>query len=284
MGLIAGSVILKKAQEGKYAIGAFNFNNLEFLQAIIEAAEELSSPVILQVSEGGMKYMGLSFLEGVVREVLPKVKVPVAIHLDHGSHFDVVVSAIRIGFTSVMIDASKKPFDENVKITREVVKVAHAVGVSVEAELGKIMGTEEHVKVAETEAVFTDPEEALKFVELTEVDSLAVAIGTAHGIYKGKPKLDFERLSKIRKRVEVPLVLHGASGVPLDDVKRAISLGICKVNIDTDLRIAFRNKVEEIVLSQKDQIDPRKILGPAKEAVKEVVKEKIKAFGSEGRM
>ncbi len=284
MSLIAGSVILKKAQEGKYAVGAFNFNNLEFLQAIIEAAEELESPVILQVSEGGMRYMGLSFLEGIVREVLPKVKVPVAIHLDHGSHFDVVVSAIRVGFTSVMIDASKKPFDENVRITREVVKVAHAVGVSVEAELGKIMGTEEHVKVAEAEAVFTDPEEALKFVELTEVDSLAVAIGTAHGIYKGKPKLDFKRLSEIREKVEVPLVLHGASGVPLDDVKKAVSLGICKVNIDTDLRIAFRDKVEEVVLSQKDQIDPRKILGPAKEAVKEVVKEKIKAFGSEGRM
>ncbi|MCD6362410.1 MAG: class II fructose-1,6-bisphosphate aldolase [Synergistetes bacterium] len=284
MGLTTGAIILKRAQEGGYAVGAFNFNNLEFLQAIIEVAEELNSPVMLQVSEGGMKYMGLSFLEGIVREVLPKVKVPVAMHLDHGSHFDAVVSAIRIGFTSVMIDASKKPFDENARITKEVVRIAHAVGVSVEAELGKIMGTEEHIKVAETEAVFTDPEEALKFVELTNVDSLAVAIGTAHGIYKGKPKLDFKRLSEIREKVSVPLVLHGASGVPLDDVKKAVSLGICKVNIDTDLRIAFRKKVEEIILSERDQIDPRKILGPAKEAVKEVVREKIKAFGSEGRM
>jgi len=161
MPLLSSKVILEKAQKEGYGVGAFNFNNLEFLQAIIEAAKELKAPVILQVSEGGIKYMGLSFLEGIAREVLPEVDVPLALHLDHGSSFDVIVSAIRVGFTSVMIDASKKPFDENVRITREVVKVAHAVGVSVEAELGKIMGTEEHISVAESEAVFTDPDEAV---------------------------------------------------------------------------------------------------------------------------
>ncbi len=283
MPLLSSKVILEKAQKEGYGVGAFNFNNLEFLQAIIEAAKELKAPVILQVSEGGIKYMGLSFLEGIAREVLPEVDVPLALHLDHGSSFDVIVSAIRVGFTSVMIDASKKPFDENVRITREVVKVAHAVGVSVEAELGKIMGTEEHISVAESEAVFTDPDEAVRFVELTEVDSLAVAIGTAHGIYKGEPKLDFDRLSDIRKKVEVPLVLHGASGLPLEDVRKAISLGICKINIDTDLRVAFREKLEEVLIAKRGEIDPRKFLGPAKEAVRSVVMEKIKAFGSERR-
>ncbi|MDK2871322.1 MAG: fructose-bisphosphate aldolase, class [bacterium] len=269
--------------EGKYGVGAFNFNNLEFLQAILEAAKETNSPVILQVSEGGMKYMGLSFLEGIIKHLLYKVEVPVAIHLDHGSSLDAVLYAIRIGFTSVMIDASKRPFDENVNITREVVKIAHTVGVSVEAELGKIKGTEEHVEVSEREALFTDPDEAAKFVELTEVDSLAVAIGTAHGIYKGEPKLDFDRLYDIKRKVGIPLVLHGASGVPLDDVRRAISLGICKINIDTDLRVAFRNKLAEVLSIRRDEIDPRKFLGPARDAVKEVVIEKIKAFGSEGR-
>lgn len=283
MPLVVGHSLLKEAQEKGYGVGAFNFNNLEFLQAIVEAAEELRSPVILQVSEGGMKYMGIGFLDGMIRGVLHKVSVPIAIHLDHGSSLDAVLSAIRAGFTSVMIDASKKPFDENVRITREVVRVAHAVGVSVEAELGRIMGTEEHVSVSEKDSVFTDPDEAAKFVELTEVDSLAVAVGTAHGIYKGEPKLDFERLSDIRKRVAVPLVLHGASGVPLEDLKRAISLGICKINIDTDLRLAFRKKVEEVLLAKREEIDPRKFLGPAREAVKAVVMEKIKAFGSEGR-
>jgi len=283
MPLVTGDVLLRKAMQEKYGVGAFNFNNLEFLQAILEAAKETNSPVILQVSEGGMKYMGLSFLEGIIKSVLYKVDIPVAIHLDHGSNLSAVLSAIRVGFTSVMIDASKMVFEENVRITKEVVKVAHAVGVSVEAELGRIGGTEEHVKVSEREALFTDPDEAAKFVELTEVDSLAIAIGTAHGVYKGEPKLDFERLYDIKRKVDVPLVLHGASGVPLEDIKKAISLGICKINIDTDLRLAFRSKLEEVMAVKKGEIDPRKFLGPAKDAVKEVVIQKIKAFGSEGR-
>ncbi|MCS7233166.1 MAG: class II fructose-1,6-bisphosphate aldolase [Synergistetes bacterium] len=283
MPLLAGNVLLKKAKEGRFGIGAFNFNNLEFLQAILEAAMEMRSPVILQVSEGGMKYMGLPFLEGFIKSVLYRVEIPVVIHLDHGSSLDAILSAIRIGFTSVMIDASSKPFEENVKITQEVVRIAHSVGVSVEAELGRIVGTEEHIKVSDKEAFFTDPDEAAKFVELTEVDSLAVAIGTAHGVYKGEPKLDFDRLYDIKRKVDIPLVLHGASGVPLNDLQKAISLGICKINIDTDLRLAFRIKLEEMISLKKGEIDPRKFLGPARDAVRETVKEKIKAFGSEGR-
>lgn len=283
MPLLSGDVLLRKAKEERFGIGAFNFNNLEFLQAILDAAVEMGSPVILQVSEGGMKYMGLSFLEGIIKSVLYRVEIPVAIHLDHGSSLDAVLYAIRVGFTSVMIDASDRPFEENVRITREVVRVAHSVGVSVEAELGRVGGTEEHIKVSDKEELFTDPDEAARFVELTNVDSLAVAIGTAHGVYKGEPKLDFDRLYDIKRKVDIPLVLHGASGVPIEDIKKAISLGICKINIDTDLRLAFRNKLEEMISLKKGEIDPRKFLGPARDAVKEVVKEKIRAFGSERR-
>lgn len=284
MPLFSGDVLLRKAKEEKFGIGAFNFNNLEFFQAILDAAKEMRSPVIFQVSEGGMKYMGISFLEGIIKSVLCRVEIPVAIHLDHGSSLNAVLTAIRAGFTSVMIDASSKPFEENVRITQEVVKIAHSVGVSVEAELGRIVGTEEHVRVSDKEELFTDPDEAARFVELTNVDSLAIAIGTAHGVYKGEPKLDFDRLCDIKRKVDIPLVLHGASGVPLEDLKKAISLGICKINIDTDLRLAFRNKLEEMISLKKGEIDPRKFLGPARDAVKEVVKEKIRAFGSEGRL
>lgn len=284
MPLFSGDVLLRKAKEEKFGIGAFNFNNLEFFQAILDAAKEMRSPVIFQVSEGGMKYMGISFLEGIIKSVLCRVEIPVAIHLDHGSSLNAVLTAIRAGFTSVMIDASSKPFEENVRITQEVVKIAHSVGVSVEAELGRIVGTEEHVRVSDKEELFTDPDEAARFVELTNVDSLAIAIGTAHGVYKGEPKLDFDRLCDIKRKVDIPLVLHGASGVPLEDLKKAISLGICKINIDTDLRLAFRNKLEEMIYLKKGEIDPRKFLGPARDAVKEVVKEKIRAFGSEGRL
>ncbi|NLN14376.1 MAG: class II fructose-1,6-bisphosphate aldolase [Tissierellia bacterium] len=281
--LVTTKELLLDAQKKNYAVGAFNINNMEIIQAIIGAAEELNSPVILQASQGGIKYAGIEYIAALGKAAAQKAKVPVALHLDHGTDFDQIVLCIRNGFTSVMIDGSKYPFEENVAITKKVVEIAHAVGVSVEAELGKIGGTEDDITVDERDATMTDPEEARRFVEETGVDSLAIAIGTAHGVYKGEPKLDFERLKAIREVVEVPLVLHGSSGVPSESLEKAIALGICKVNIDTDIRAAFARGVKEFVAENPDEIDPRKILGPAREAMKEVIKDKIKIFGSVGR-
>lgn len=281
--LVTTKELLLDAQKKNYAVGAFNINNMEIIQAIIGAAEELNSPVILQASQGGIKYAGIEYIAALGKAAAQKAKVPVALHLDHGTDFDQIVLCIRNGFTSVMIDGSKYPFEENVAITKKVVEIAHAVGVSVEAELGKIGGTEDDITVDERDATMTDPEEARRFVEETGVDSLAIAIGTAHGVYKGEPKLDFERLKAIREVVEVPLVLHGSSGVPSESLEKAIALGICKVNIDTDIRAAFAREVKEFVAENPDEIDPRKILGPAREAMKEVIKDKIKIFGSVGR-
>ena len=281
--LVTTKELLLDAQKKNYAVGAFNINNMEIIQAIIGAAEELNSPVILQASQGGIKYAGIEYIAALGKAAAQKAKVPVALHLDHGTDFDQIVLCLRNGFTSVMIDGSKYPFEENVAITKKVVEIAHAVGVSVEAELGKIGGTEDDITVDERDATMTDPEEARRFVEETGVDSLAIAIGTAHGVYKGEPKLDFERLKAIREVVEVPLVLHGSSGVPSESLEKAIALGICKVNIDTDIRAAFARGVKEFVAENPDEIDPRKILGPAREAMKEVIKDKIKIFGSVGR-
>ncbi|MFS8540625.1 MAG: class II fructose-1,6-bisphosphate aldolase, partial [Tissierellales bacterium] len=237
--LVTGKELLDHANKNGYAVGAFNINNMEIVQAIIEAAEETNSPVILQASQGGIKYAGIEYITALGKVAAEKAKVPVALHLDHGTDFDQVMLCIRYGFTSVMIDGSKHPLRENIELTKKVVDVAHAVGVSVEAELGKIGGTEDDITVDELEATFTDPDEAKIFVEETGVDSLAIAVGTAHGVYKGEPKLDFDRIRKIKELVGIPLVLHGSSGVPADSIKKAIEAGINKINIDTDLRIAF---------------------------------------------
>lgn len=204
-------------------------------------------------------------------------------HLDHGTDFEQIVRCIRYGFTSVMIDGSKYPLEKNIEATKKVVEMARAVGISVEAELGKIGGTEDDITVTDREATFTDPDEAVKFVEATDVDSLAIAVGTAHGVYKGEPKLDYDRIEVIHNRVSVPLVLHGSSGVPDESIKKAISLGISKVNIDTNIRESFANAVKEFLKENPDNIDPRKILGPAREAMKETIKEKMHVFGSAGR-
>lgn len=281
--LVTGTELLLDAQEKGYAVGAFNVNNMEIIQAIIEAAEETKSPVILQASQGGLKYAGLEYIATLGKLAAEKSSVPVALHLDHGTDFGQVMGCIRNGFSSVMIDASQYPLEENIARTKKVIEVAHAVGVTVEAELGKIGGTEDDITVDERDATFTDPEEAKRFVEETGVDYLAVAVGTAHGVYQGEPKLDFDRIKALRQAVDVPLVLHGSSGVPYEALKKAISLGISKVNIDTDIRISFANAVKDFVKENPEEIDPRKLLGPAREAMKETIKEKMEVFGSVGK-
>jgi len=281
--LVTGKEILDHANKNGYAVGAFNVNNMEIVQAIVEAAEETNSPVILQASQGGIKYAGIEYIAQLAKVAAEKVKVPVAIHLDHGTDFQQIMLCIRHGFTSVMIDGSKHQLKDNIDITKKVVEIAHAVGVSVEAELGKIGGTEDDISVDEREATFTDPEEAKLFVEETGVDSLAIAVGTAHGVYKGEPKIDFNRIKIIKELVGIPLVLHGSSGVPADSIKKAVEAGINKINIDTDLRIAFTQAIKDFIKDNPNNIDPRKVLSPAREAMKEVIKEKMILFGSNGR-
>ncbi|KAB2953826.1 class II fructose-1,6-bisphosphate aldolase [Heliorestis acidaminivorans] len=280
MPMVTLAELMAKAEEGKYAVGAFNCNNMEIVQAIIMAAEAEKAPVIIQASQGAIKYAGLDYIVALARLAGDKASVPVALHLDHGTSFEQCVQCISSGFTSVMIDGSKHALEDNIALTNRVLSVARAVGVSVEAELGKIGGTEDDIHVDEKDALFTDPEEARYFVEKTGVDALAVAIGTAHGQYKGRPELDFERLSQIEKLVDVPLVLHGSSGVPDEDIRRAIEIGVRKVNIDTNLREAFTEGVRDVINAKPNEIDPRKILGPAKERMSEVIREKIRLFGS----
>ena len=281
--LVTGKELLEHAQKNGYGVGAFNINNMEIVQAIIAAAEETNSPVILQASQGGIKYAGVEYIAALGKVAAEKAKVPVALHLDHGTDLSEIVKCLRFGFTSIMVDGSKHPLEENIAMTQRVVEMCHAVGVSVEAELGKIGGTEDNVTVNEREATFTDPDEAVRFVKETGVDSLAVAVGTAHGVYKGEPKLDFDRIKTIAGMVDVPLVLHGSSGVPDESVKKAISLGIHKVNIDTNIREAFAQGVKDFLRDNPDNIDPRKILGPAREAMKQIIIQKMHVFGSAGR-
>ncbi len=281
--LVTLKELLGDAQKGGYAVGAFNVNNMEIVQAIMEAAEEQRSPVILQASQGGLKYAGVDFIAAMARLAGEKASVPVAVHLDHGTDFQQIMLCVRNGFTSVMIDGSKYPLDENIEVTKKVVEVAHAVGMSVEGELGKIGGVEDDVKVDHRDAAMTDPAEAARFAEETGVDALAIAIGTAHGVYKGEPKLDFERLKAIREVVDTPLVLHGASGVSDAAIRQAVELGICKINIDTDIRQAFARGVHSVVNNNPEEYDPRKILGPARDEMKNIVATKMQLFGCAGK-
>lgn len=304
--LVNNKDLLVPASRKGYAVGAFNINNLEALLAVSEAAVEEKSPVIVAVTPSAIKYAGLAYLSEIVKTAAKSVPVPMSLHLDHGEDFETVSKCVGAGFTSVMIDGSFLKFDENVALTKRVVDLAHPKGVAVEAELGRLAGVEEKT-VEEKEAVLTDPDAAKEFVKKTGVDALAVAIGTSHGAYKFKaePKLDFERLRQIREKVSVPLVLHGASsvpqwiiekavkygaelagakGIPEEHIKKAISFGIAKINIDTDLRLAFTATVREVLAKSPKEFDPRKILGPAKEAMKEVVKGKMRLFGSSGKV
>lgn len=281
--LVTGKEIMLAARGGNYAVGAFNTNNMEITQAIAEAAQEMGAPVIIQTSEGAIKYAGIEYLSVMVRLAAQRASVPIALHLDHGTTYETIIGCIRNGWTSVMFDGSHLPLDENIAATREIVKVAHAAGVSVEAELGRLGGIEDNISVSDEDARFTSPDEAERFVFETGVDYLAIAIGTAHGKYKGEPKLDFPRLSEIRGRVEVPLVLHGASGVPDDAIRKATGLGINKINIDTDLRLAFTEGVRSVIEGKPEEFDPRKVSAPAKKRMKEVAMAKIELFGSRGQ-
>lgn len=283
MSLVPMADILNKANEKGYAVGGFNINNMEFLQGIIEGAEEANSPLILATSEGAIRYIGMDYVLGMVEAATKNTDIPVALHLDHGSSFEKAMECIRRGYSSVMIDGSKYPFEENIAMTKKVVEAAHSVGVSVEAELGKLGGTEDDHTVEERNATFTDPDEAVEFVERTGIDALAVAIGTAHGVYKGEPNLDFKRLETINNKVDIPLVLHGASGVPDSDVRKAVSFGINKVNVNTAFQQAFTSKVKELFAEDPDLYDPRKYCGPGRDAIKERVKEKIDVLGSKNK-
>lgn len=300
MALVTSSEMFAKALKSDYAVGAFNVNNMEIIQGIVEAAQQENAPLILQVSAGARKYAKPAYLTKLVEAAILDTGVDICLHLDHGEDFDICKKCVDDGFTSVMIDGSKHPFEENIRITKEVVEYAHAHGVVVEAELGKLAGIEDAVKVSERDATFTVPEEAAEFVQKTGVDSLAVAIGTSHGAYKfkGDPYLDFDRLKEIHKLIpDTPLVLHGAStvlpefvakcneyggdipgaqGVPEEMIREAAKYGVCKVNIDTDLRLAMTAEIRKYMVEHPADFDPRKYLGPARDAIKGMVAHKIK--------
>jgi fructose-bisphosphate aldolase class II len=303
--------VLAKANKGNYAVGAFNINNLEILQAVMAAAVEMKSPVIVQTTEGAVEYAGMDYLKAMT-DVAAKVKVPVVFHLDHGKDLKIVKAAIDAGYASVMYDGSALPEKENIANTRKVVAWAKKKGVSVEAEIGAIAGIEDFVSVEEKDAHLTNPEKALEFAKKTGCDALAIAIGTSHGAFKfkGDTKLDFDRLKKIKSLTKMPLVLHGASGISPELVERtktqcsilgdcarlenahgvsdeairkAVALGINKINVDSDLRIAFTAAVRETIITDKKAFDPRKILGPSRKLIAEVVKHKMELFGSAGK-
>jgi fructose-bisphosphate aldolase, class II len=284
MPLVSMKEMLNKALEGKYAVGQFNINNLEWTQAILAAAEEEKSPVILGVSEGAARYMGgfktvVNMVKGLMEDM--NITVPVAIHLDHGSSFEKCKAAIDAGFTSVMIDASHHPFEENVEITSKVVEYAHARGVSVEAELGIVGGQEDDV-VADG-VIYADPKECEELVKRTGIDCLAPALGSVHGPYKGEPKLGFKEMEEIRDLTGVPLVLHGGTGIPTEQIQRAISLGTSKINVNTENQMAFTKVVRELLAKDEKVYDPRKIIGPGRDAIKETVIGKMREFGSSGK-
>ncbi|MFV0515901.1 MAG: class II fructose-1,6-bisphosphate aldolase [Aminipila sp.] len=300
MALITSKEIFEKALTKDYAVGAFNVNNMEIIQGIVDAAKDENAPLILQVSAGARKYARPAYLLKLVEAAIEDSGLDIVLHLDHGEDFDICKKCVDDGFTSVMIDGSKHSFEENIELTKRVVEYAHSKGAVVEAELGKLAGIEDNIKVDARSATFTDPDEAAEFVERTGVDSLAIAIGTSHGAYKfkGEPYLDYERLEKIHKLVpNTPLVLHGAStvlpefvarcneyggnipgaqGVPEEMIRTATKFGICKVNIDTDLRLAMTAEVRRFLIEKPEEFDPRKYLSPARDAIKSMVQHKIR--------
>ena len=300
MALVTTKSMFEKALKNDYAVGAFNVNNMEIIQGIVEAAQEENAPLILQVSAGARKYAKPAYLLKLVEAAILDTGLDIALHLDHGEDFEICKKCVDDGFTSVMIDGSKYPLEENIRLTKEVVDYAHAHGAVVEAELGKLAGIEDNIKVDAKNATFTVPEEAAEFVAKTGVDSLAIAIGTSHGAFKfkGDPYLDFERLQEIHKLIpDTPLVLHGAStvlpefvakcnefggnipgaqGVPEDMIRESTKYGICKVNIDTDLRLAMTAEIRQHLIEHPADFDPRKYLGPARDAIRGMVQHKIK--------
>ncbi len=303
MSLVSGKLLLEKANEMGFAVGAFNFNNMEFLKAILDGAQEEEAPVIVQTTESAIRYAGIDYLAGMVHAVKDSYRIPFALHLDHGRKVSTVLEAIRHGYTSVMIDLSDRPYEENLNTTRRVVSICAPLNIAVEAELGRLVGIEDNVE--SDEELLVDPQQAKEFALRTGIDSLAPAIGTAHGAFKfrGEAKLDYDRLRKVKELTNMPLVLHGASGVyyeyvaeinryggevagakgvPDEELRRAIELGVNKVNTDTDLRLAFLATLRRLISEERRNIDPRKFLKPAMEEVKEVVKRRIRLYGSSG--
>ena len=299
MGIVTSKEMFQKAYEGGYAIGAFNVNNMEIVQGITEAAKEVNSPLILQVSAGARSYAKHNYLMHLIEAAIEDTDLPIVVHLDHGADFDICKKCIDGGFSSVMIDGSKYPFEENIELTRRVVEYAHEKGVVVEAELGRLAGIEDEVNVSDGDSAYTNPDQAVEFVERTGCDSLAVAIGTSHGAYKfkGDPQLRFDILEKITNALpNFPLVLHGAStvipefvdkcnefggqipgakGVPEDMLRKAATYGVCKINVDTDLRLAMTAAIREMFVKNPSEFDPRKYLGAGRDAIREMVKRKI---------
>jgi len=280
MPLVSMNEFLPKAKANKFAVGQFNMNNLEFAQAIVEAAIAEKSPFIYGVSEGALKYMGIEFTVAIARAAAEKSGLPIALHLDHGSSFEVAMKCIRAGFSSVMFDGSHYTLEENIKLTKEVVKAAHAMGVSVEGELGTIGGVEDDLSVDEADATMANPEEAIRFYEETGVDCLAIAVGTAHGMYKGEPKIHYDIIQKVASAIPVPVVLHGGSGVPDEAIRESIKNGVGKINVNTENQVACTASIREVLNKDANVIDPRKYLTPARKAMQEVVQEKIRLFGS----
>ena len=305
MALVTTKEMFKKSMDEGFAIGAFNINNMEIIQAIVNAANDLNSPVILQCSEGAIRYAGINYLKAIVDTACKETNIPIALHLDHGSTFEICKECIDAGFTSVMIDGSKHDFEENIALTKQVVEYAHFKGVVVEAELGRLAGIEDDVNVSDSDAIYTNPKEAKEFVERTNCDSLAIAIGTSHGAYKfkGEAKLRFDILEKIKNEIpNTPIVLHGAStviqelvelcnkngadiksakGVPDEILNQASKLGVSKINVDTDLRLAFTGNIRKVLNEQPSDFDPRKYLTLARQGVYNTVYYKISnVFGS----
>ncbi|MFC3798707.1 class II fructose-1,6-bisphosphate aldolase [Cohnella sp. GCM10012308] len=280
MPLVSMNEFLPKAKANKFAVGQFNMNNLEFAQAITEAAMEEKSPFIFGVSEGALKYMGIEYTVAIAEAAAKKSGLPIALHLDHGSTFDIAMKCIRAGFSSVMFDGSHHPYEENIKLTKEIVKAAHAMGVSVEGELGTIGGVEDDLSVDEADASLAKPEEAIRFYEETGVDALAIAVGTAHGMYKGEVKIHYDIIEAVVAKIPVPIVLHGGSGVPDDMIRKAIQAGAGKINVNTENQVACTASIREVLGKDANVIDPRKYLTPARNAMKAVVQEKIRLFGS----
>ncbi|MBD8500460.1 class II fructose-1,6-bisphosphate aldolase [Paenibacillus sp. SC116] len=280
MPLVSMNEFLPKAKANKFAVGQFNINNLEFVQAITEAGMLENSPLIFGVSEGALKYMGIEYTVAMAEAAAKKSGLPIALHLDHGSTFEVAMKCIRAGFSSVMFDGSHHAYEDNIRLTKEVVKAAHAMGVSVEGELGTIGGTEDDLTVDEAHAQLADPEEAIRFYEETGVDALAIAVGTAHGMYKGEPKLHFDIMEAVTSKIPVPIVLHGGSGVPDDAITKAVACGVGKINVNTENQVSFTKTIRESLAKQETVYDPRKYLTPARESIVEVVREKIRLFGS----
>lgn len=286
MTLVSMKEMLQQALAGKYAVGQFNLNNLEFTQAILQAAQQEQAPVILGVSEAYIPYMGgLPCIVGMVKSLIEHygITVPVALHLDHGTSYDLCIRAIHAGFTSVMIDASHHTLEHNIDVTRQVTQAAHVLGVSVESELGRITGREDDLVVDEAEGMYAVAKDCVRLVRETGIDCLAPALGSVHGPYRGQPKLGFDRMAEIRTLTELPLVLHGGSGLPDDEIRQAIACGTAKINVNTDNQIAFTASIRSFLNDHPEAYDPRNYLVPAREAIIASVRAKIQLFGSTGK-